>query len=265
MVVKSDVSNHLARQIANIVAYVVLVVVTVCAGTIPFNNNYLMDIVSRYGQDFMPAAYSWYLFHIVLFVFMLCFVIYQAQMSKRHDKVLRSIDKLFLVLVSGKILWIVGFFYDVQAIAAVGVAVAAICAFMIYRRIGVGKDRVSKTHYWCVHFPFSILVAAALFGVVVQVSIFCLNYDLMWWGVGQTAWNVIAILVLSFIGTLFLHYRPDAAFGATFVWLATGVAVYADNKDPVVASFTCLMVLYFAIATYANALHRPRLSKKDTK
>jgi hypothetical protein len=261
MATKHEVSNHFIRQMVNIAAYVALVVISVCAMMMPFNSTYLMDVVAQYGPDFMPAAYSWYLMHLVVFVFLLCFVVYQAMKSRRNDRVLRSIDYLFVVFVVANIVWTFGFFYQMQIIALIGMVAGAISAFLIYDRVGVGRDRVSNGFYWCVHFPFSIIAAATIFGLVSEISMFCIHYDLVWWGVTETAWNIIAILVVGFVGSLFLNYRPDVTFGLTLVWMSTGVAVYENNKDPLVTSFVLLLVLYFALISFKTAMHRPRLSK----
>lgn len=265
MATKTEVSHNLTRQILNIIAYVAFVVIIVCAGLVPFNNNYFMDVVSRYCPDFMVPAYSWYILNAVVFVFLLCFVIYQAMSNRRNDKTLRSIDFLFLVYVVAHIIWTFGFFYDLQPLAFIGMIIAAIAIFMIYHRLGIGHDKVTTTHYWCVHFPFSIMAAAAIFAIVAQVSVFCIRYDLVWWGVGQTAWTVIAMLVIGMVGSLFLLNRPDVGFGTTLVWLSAGLAVYQNSQNPLVTAFAYLLVLYFAIITYANGLHRPRISKRDTK
>ncbi|MBM3191583.1 MAG: hypothetical protein FJZ63_02870, partial [Chlamydiae bacterium] len=257
MATRTDASHHLTRQILNIVAYVAFVVVGVCSGVLPFNNNYFMDVVSRYNPDFMVPAYAWYVLNLVVFVFLLCFVIYQAMAHKRNDRSLRSVDFFFLAYVIAHILWTFGFFYNIQPLAFVSMVIGAFSIIMIYHRLGIGQDRVTRTHYWCVHFPFSILTAGALFAAVAQIAIFCIRYNLVWWGVGQVAWTVIAILAIALVGSLFLLNRPDVGFGATLVWLSAGLAVYQNSQTPVVASFAYLLTLYFAIITYANGLHRP--------
>ena len=97
MATRTEVSNNLVRQIINTIAFVAFVVITVCAGSIPYNNNYLMDVVSKYNPDFMAAAYAGYILDIVIYVFLLCFIVYQGFTHRRNDKMVRSIDYLFLV------------------------------------------------------------------------------------------------------------------------------------------------------------------------
>jgi|GEM_PF-1666426 len=263
MATRTEVSNHFARQIINIVAFVAFVVISVCAGSIPFNNNYLMDVVSKYNPCFMPAAYSWYVLNIVVYVFLLCFIIYQGFTHRRNDRAIRSIDYLFWVFVIAHIVWTFGFFYDVQSLAFIGAIIGCTAAFFIYAKLGIGRDKVTRVHYWCVHFPFSIIAAAALYALVSQISIFCIRYNLVWWGMGELGWNVVATLMIGFFGGLFLQLRSDCAFGTVVVWLGAGVAVYQNNQDMVLSAFTYLLVLYFAIVTFANGMHRPRVSKRE--
>lgn len=264
MATRTEVSNHLARQIINIIAFVAFVVISVCAGCVPFNNNYLMDVVSKYSPDFAPAAYSWYVLNIVVFVFLLCFVVYQAFTHKRNDKSIRSVDYLFWVFVVAHIIWTFGFFYDIQSLAFTAAVVACAIAFIIYIRLGIGKDKVTQAQYWCVHFPFALIAASAIFAFVTQVSIFCIRYELVWWGMGQLAWDVVAMLLIGFFGGLFLQLRPDCGFGCTAIWLSAGVAVYQNGQEPLVAAFAYILVLYFAIVTFANGMHRPRVSKRES-
>lgn len=265
MPTKSEASQHLARQIINVIAYVAMLVIGVTACTIPYNNNYLMDVVSRYNPDFMASAYVWYIFHIVSLVFLLWFVVYQAMSKRKHDKGLRALDIPFWIYVLGNIVWTFAFFYDVQWLALIAVLVAAAAVYYIFVQHGVGKDKVSNGHYWAVHFVFSLLAAAMLFAVVSQIAMFCVRYNLMWWGVGQTAWAVIAMLIIGFVGTVFMHYRYDVGFGCTMVWFSIGVAVYQNNYDPIVTAVAYLLALYFAVVTFACAMHRPRAVKKISK
>ena len=265
MATRAEAGQNLARQIINIIAYVALFAVSVTAVTVPYNNNYLMDVVSRYNPDFMASAYVWYIFSIVEFVFLLCFIIYQGMSKRKNDKVLRSIDAPWYVFVVANIIWTFGFFYDVQWLAFVGTLITAVALFYIYIELGIGKTKVSRCFYWCVHFPFAILAASIIFGVVAQTAMFCIRYNLIWWGIGQTAWTVVAMLVVGFFGSLFMHWRCDVGFGCTMVWFSAGIAVYQNNYDPVVTAFAYLLALYFAIVTYACAMHRPRVNKKGSK
>ena len=203
--------------------------------------------------------------NIIIYVFLLCFIIYQAFSHRRNDRVIRSIDFLFWVFVVASIVWTFGFFYDVQSLAFIGMIIAAAAAFFIYDKLGIGRDKVTHANYWCVHFPFALIAAATIFGIVSQVSIFCIRYDLVWWGIGHTAWSIAAMLLVGFFGSLFLQLRPDCGFGCAMVWLSAGVAVYQNGQEPIVTAFAYLMVLYFAILTFANGMHRPRSSKRDTK
>jgi len=266
MATRSEVSNHFTRQLINVIAFIAFVVVSACSGCIPFNNNYLMDVVGKYSPSFMPAAYSWYVLNIIVYVFLLCFAVYQSFTHKRNDKMIRSIDYLFWVFVVTHIMWTFGFFYDIQSLAFVGAVIASAIAFIIYGRLGIGRDRVTGAHYWCVHFPFSVIAAAAVFGLVTQIAIFCIRYDLVWWGMGQLGWNVVAILVVGFFCGLFLQRRPDAGFGCTAIWLASGLAVYQSSQgaEGTMVAFAYLLVLYFAIITFSNGMHRPRMSKRDS-
>lgn len=265
MATKTEVSNHFARQIINIVAFVAFVVISLCAGCVPFNNNYFMDVVSKYSPDFMATAYARYVLDIIIYVFLLCFIVYQGFTHKRNDRAIRSIDYLFWVFVVAHIVWTFGFFYDVQSLAFIGMVIACAAVFFIYGRLGIGRDKVTRANYWCVHFPFSILAAGALFCLVAQIEIFCIRYDLVWWGMGQTGWNIVAMLLIGFFGGLFLQLRPDCGFGCTAIWLSAGVAVYQNNQDPIITAFAYLLVLYFALVTFSNGMHRPRAPKRETK
>ncbi len=260
MPTKSDNCQNLTRQIINIIAYVAFVVISACAVSVPFNNNYLMDVVSRYNPDFMASAYVWYLFGLVSYVFFLCFIIYQAEKSRRHDHDMRALDIPFWVIVVMSIIWVFGFFYDIQWLAFCAVLIKAVAVFWIYFTHGIGHKKVSDKHYWCVHFPFSILAAATMFAVISTVAMFCIRYNLIWWGIGQTAWTVVAMLVWAFFVSLFMHCRSEIGFGCTSIWLAAGIVVYQNGHDPIVTFTALALTLYFAVITYASAFHKPRKS-----
>lgn len=260
MPTKTENSQNLTRQIINIVAYVALVVISACAVSVPFNNNYLMDVVSRYNPDFMAPAYVWYILGLVTFVFLLCYVIYQADKSKRHDASIPALDIPFWVIVVMSIIWTFGFFYDLQWLAFCAIIIKAVAVYWIYFTHGIGQKKVSKKHYWCVHFPFSLLAAATMFSVVSTVAMFCIRYNLIWWGIGQTAWVVVALLLWGFFVSLFMHCRYDIGFGCTSIWLASGIVVYQNGHNCVVTFVALALTLYFGLVTYATSLHSKKKS-----
>ncbi len=258
MPTKSENTENLTRQIINIIAYVAFVVISACAVSVPFNKNYLMDVVSRYNPDFMASGYVWYIFGLVAYVFFLCFVLYQACSKRRHDKGLRSLDIPFWILIIMSIVWTFGFFYDLQWLAFCAVLIKAVAVFYIYITQGIGKTKVSKKHYLCVHFPFSIVAAATMFSVISTVAMFCIRYNLIWWGIGETAWTVVAMLVYAFFVSYFMISRTDIAFGCTSIWLASGIVVYQNGHNPIVTYSALVLTLYFAVITFASAFHKPR-------
>lgn len=263
MPTKTENCHNLTRQIINIVAYVAFVVISACAVSVPFNNNYLMDVVSRYNPDFMASGYVWYLFGIFAYVFFLCFIIYQAEKKRRHDVELRALDIPFWVIVVMSIIWTFAFFYDIQWLAFCAVIIKAIAVFYVFFTLGIGKKKASRKHYWCVHFPFSILTAATIFAVISTVAMFCIRYNLIWWGIGQTAWSVVAMLVWAFVVSALMHHRPDIGFGCTSIWLAAGIVVYQNGYDPIITYTALILALYFSVITYATALHKPRKSSSS--
>lgn len=265
MPTKSENTNNLIRQIITIIAYIAFVVISVCAVAVPFNHNYLMDVVSRYNPDFMAPAYVWYILGIVAYVFFLCFVIYQGEKKRRHESSIRAIDIPFWVISIMSIIWTFGFFYDLQWLAFCAIIIKAVAVYYVYFTHGIGEKKVSKKHYWCVHFPFSLLAAATMFGVITTVSMFCVRYNLIWWGVGQTAWTVIAMLIWGFFVSLFKCCRADVVFGCTSIWLASGIVVYQNGHNPIVTYVALALTLYFAVITYATAFHRIGKPKSGSK
>jgi len=250
------------RKWANVIAYLFVMFVSVLGASLQFNNTSIGYVAARYNPYFFLKTYSIIIYGVLIYISLLAFIIYQLFPETLHDKEIRKVDVPFWVWAIATIVWNFGFYYDVQWLAFVFQIVALGALISLYIRLGVGVTRVSKKTYWLVFFPFALLTAINFFFMLMQFNVFCIRYDWMWWGMNQTEWVVVWMLVLSFVGACFMNRRPDMIFGVTFVWGFVGVAFHSGMFSSAVATAAELMALFFAIVTYATCFHCPKLDNK---
>lgn len=247
----------------NIGVYLLLLFVTVLGASLEFNGMSASKIVSMYNPVFWTAEYANVIFGVLALIGLLGFVVYRL-LSKDHDKVGRRVEIPFWFLSGFGVIWTFAFYYDVQWLALVSMIAYTITAVLIYTELGIGKERVDRSTYWCIYFPFALIAAGALFHMLGQLNIFCAAYGLTWWGMTEFEWALVGMLVLTVIGSYVMVRRPSFVFGSAMVWWSASVAVYQmEMMDNALISIAAVaMALYFAYITFSATIHKSRQLKK---
>jgi len=253
------------RQWINVIAYLLMMLVSVLGASLRFDNTSVPGVVSRYNPDIWMAEYANIVFGILSLVWLLAFIVYQLFPKTMHDKHVRRVDVAFWFLSVLGTVWTFAFYYDVQWLALLmGIGYTA-AALYLYLDLGIGKERVTHKTYWLVHVPFALIAASALFHMLGQFNIFCQAYGWTWWGTTQSEWALIWLLILTFVGLTFINKRTDMVFGTAFVWWSAGIAAYQMGHSMIVTTTAAFMALLFAMATYASCFHSPRAVSRGGK
>jgi benzodiazapine receptor len=233
------------RQVINVVATLLVLVVNGLANSLPINGQTSGEISDRFQVYFVPAGYVFSIWGLI-YLALIAFSIYQALPAQRNNPHLRSIGYLYALSCAANAVWLFLWHYEIFVLTVFVMLALLLLLIAIYLRLGIGRTRVSAAETWLVRVPFSIYLGWITVATVANVTTL-LDY-LNWggWGLSPEAWAVIMLVAAAAIASAVSLTRGDIAYILVIVWAFIGIAV-KQAATPVVAWTAILMAVVVAL------------------
>lgn len=240
------------RRIANVLALLGMLTVNVLSNALPFNGLTAEEVTARFDVLFAPAGYAFAIWGLI-YVGLFAFIIFQALPSQRDNQRLRRIGWAFVVSCVANATWLLVWHYQRFLLSIVIMAALLISLITIYLRLKIGHAEVPAPERWAVHIPFSLYLGWITVATVVNITT-TLDY-LGWtgWGLSDTAWFIILLIVVESLAAIVSFTRADAAYQGVLIWALIAVAV--ENADRrTVPMITWIAVLVLALILVGGLL-----------
>ncbi|HEY9832389.1 MAG TPA: tryptophan-rich sensory protein [Stenomitos sp.] len=218
------------RQFLNLAAILAAFGMNVWANISPLNGLTIGAISNTFFQEVLivPANYAFAIWGLI-YLGLLSFGVYQVQPTQAQNPSLQRMGYLLVMACLAQIAWVLVFQYQwftLSLLAMLGILLALIG---VYRRVGIGTNRVSRLEKWLVHIPLSIYLAWISVATIVNVALTL--YSLGWngWGINSQLWTAIALVAGGVIAAIITMGHRDIAFVLVFVWAFVAIAVRQAN------------------------------------
>lgn len=231
--------NDIFRQVINIVAVILTLVVNGLANALPLNGRTTGSISDEFQVLFVPAGYVFSIWGLI-YIGLIAFGIYQALPSQRANPRLRRIGYLFALSCLANSAWIFLWHYGYFLLTLVVMVLLLASLIAMYLILGIGRTEVSTVEKWLVNIPFSIYLGWITVATIANATD-VLDY-VRWngWGLAPEAWFVIVMVVAVAITAAVALTRGDIAFLLVIIWAFVGIAV-KQAGNPTAAMTTWLM------------------------
>jgi hypothetical protein len=248
-----------ARQLINVLAFVVTIVINGLANSLPLNGQTTGDVSDRFQVYFVPAGYVFSIWGLI-YLALLAFTVYQALPAQRENPRLRRAGYSFALSCVANVTWLFLWHYEVFALTVVAMVALLLLLIATYLRLEVGRARVPAAEKWLAHVPFSIYVGWITVATIANVTSF-LDY-LNWggWGISPEAWTIVMLVAGAGIATAVGLTRGDVAYMLVIVWAFAGIGV-KHAATPVVATAAWAMAAVVVVMLIVSALRRRRLAR----
>jgi len=238
-------NKNVVRQVVNVLATLVTIVVNGLANALPLNGQTTGAISDRLDGYFVPAGYVFSIWGLI-YLALIAFAIYQALPAQRDNPLLKRIGYLYALSCLANSAWIFLWHYEKFAWTLVVMVVLLLSLIAIYLRVGIGRRRVSSVDKWFVQIPFSIYLGWITVATVANVT--ALLSALQWdgWGLDPRAWAVIMVIAAAAIAIAVSITRGDIGYVLVIVWAFIGIAV-KQSATPSVAITAGLMAAVVAL------------------
>ena len=238
-------------QAINAVAFVVTILVNSLAGSTTLLGGVTSaDISDMYPTLVTPAGFTFAIWGVI-YVLLAVFVIYQF-MSKWDKSFIQTIGWLFALSSALNIFWLFLWHYDLVTYSLLLMLGLLVTLIGIYRKLDIGKAKVSLTERLCVHLPFSVYLGWISIATIANVSVALTAVEWDGFGVEPQTWAVVIIAVALILTLVMLLSRKDIAFSLVVIWALVGImSKQSTYEDIVLASQFAIVVILIAAVVLA--------------
>jgi hypothetical protein len=219
--------KDILRQIALVVTFVFMLVMNTLATTLPLGGKTTGQISDLYKVVFVPAGYVFSIWGVI-YLGLLAFTIYHSLPSQRTNPRLQKIGWLAVIsnILNG--IWIIlwqflHLYWTVPVMIGLFITLS-----LIYLRLNIGKEKVSKTEKWLVNIPHSVYFGWITIATIANITdfLYTANRLQLHWGILSNygeIWAIVLLAVGVVIAALMAFTRRDVAYLAVLVWAFAGI------------------------------------------
>jgi hypothetical protein len=255
-------NSDLQRQVTTLAAVLGSIAINTLSNIFPLNGVSVGNLSNTLfaSVQIIPANYAFAIWGLI-YIGLIAFGIYQLQPSQRENPRLQHSGYLLAIACVAQCAWIYLFLarlFPLSNLAMLGILVPLM---VMYQRLGIGQERVSRQERWFIHLPISIYLGWISVATIVNVATGL--YSLKWdgWGIVPSVWTVGMMAIAAVIAATIAIQRRDTAYVLVIVWALVAIAIRQANT-PLIAMTGWGLAIALIVLNLATEL-KPR-SKTTT-
>lgn len=234
-----------ALRVVNLLAFVATVVVNALAVILPLNGKSTGELSDAYPNLFVPAGLTFSIWSVIY----LLLGIYAVYQVVKHKPYVDRIGWLFVLSSVANMAWIFTWHYQLVGLSFLVMLAILGSLIAIYLRLFVGRSTGSAAEKWMVHLTFSVYLGWITVATVANATALLVHLGWGRFGLGETAWTIVAICAATVISLLMLLRRADIFHALVVLWAFLGIilkrsAVGGDEAQPIiVCAAVCMAIL----------------------
>ena len=239
------------------VTFIAMITMNVLANALPLNGRNTGEVSNAYPSLFTPAGVTFSIWSLI-YLLLAGHVLYQLGLFRdgpetpEQSALLNRVGILFSISSLVNTAWIFAWHYDHIAISAVLTSVILICLALI--SITLRNANLVGRQRWLVGLPFSVYFGWATVATVANITVLLVKYKWDGFGLPESTWAVIIVLVAMAIGTVTMLRNRDVAYGLVLIWAFGGILLRQvssgglDGRYPQVIAAVVVSLVIFVVA-----------------
>jgi cell division protein FtsW (lipid II flippase) len=248
------------------VTYLAMIAVNYLANALPLNGKRTGDVSDAYPSLFTPAGVTFSIWGVI-YLLLGAHVLYQLGLfrdgpdSAEQTALLNRVGVLFAVSSLANIAWVFAWHYGLIPLSAVLIVVILICLALIANT--VRGAHLTGRRRWLIGVPFSVYFGWTTVAVVANMTVLLVSRKWDGFGLAESTWAVIIVLVAMVIGTVTMVRNRDVAYGLVLIWAFAGIllrqtsAAGFDGRYPGIIAAVVASLAVFLVATIMVLRPRP--------
>jgi len=217
-----------------VLTYLAMIGANVLANVLPLNGRNTGDVSNAYPSLFTPAGFTFSIWGVI-YLLLGAHVLYQlglfrdAPDTAEQSALLNRVGVLFAVSSVANTAWVFAWHYDYIPLTAVLTSVILVCLAMIATTLR--QVHLTERQRWFIGVPFSVYFGWATVATVANITVLLVKWKWDGFGLPDSTWAVIIVLVAMTIGTVTMLRNRDAAYGLVFIWAYLGILSRQMSAD----------------------------------
>ncbi|ACB53277.1 conserved hypothetical protein [Crocosphaera subtropica ATCC 51142] len=211
--------KNMMRQWANLLAILAAFFSNVLANIVPINGLTIGEISNTLFKDVLitPASYAFAIWGLI-YLGLISLAIYQGLPKNKDDSYLQKMGYYLVVSSLAQIVWVFLFLSRFFILSTVAMLIILGSLILLYLKLEIPLNLVTKTQKWLVNFPISIYLGWITVATIVNfaLALYWIKWDGL--GISNIFWTVIIIILAAILGILIIIRRSDRVYCGVFIW-----------------------------------------------
>lgn len=260
-------------RIITAITFLAMITVNALANILPINGVNTGQVSDYYPNLFAPAAITfaiWGLIYLLLAGYTLFQLgLFQGKKQTINQKLLRKVDILFSLSSVANAAWIFSWHYFMIPLSLLLMIIILACLILI--NIAIQRETLSPRERFWIRLPFSVYFGWITVATIANVTTFLVSIDWNGFGLSESFWTIVILIVGMMIGTVTMIRNRDMAYGLVLVWAYKGIWLkhtsdtgFAGQYPGIINTvIACLVV--FGVALIYLLVSRKKIRKPNRK
>lgn len=246
-------------RILNFVTLIGTITINGLANTLPINNMLTGDVSDSFKALFTPAGYVFAIWGVI-YIALTAFAVYQILPSQKNNPRIDRIGIWFILANLFNGAWILAWHYLQFALSLLLMLGLLVSLIAIYLRIGIGKSKTTPKERLFLEIPFSIYLGWISVATIANVSVVLLDLNWDGFGITETIWTVVMIIIGTLLGLLMTYLRSEVSYTMVLIWAFVGITQNGSgNSSVTMTAWIAAIILVVFLIFARGVIHRKQL------
>jgi len=239
------------------VTYLLMIVANGAANALPLNGRRTGDVANTYSNLFTPAGVTFSIWGVI-YLLLGAHVLYQLGLfrdrpdSPADTALLNRVGVLFSLSSLANTAWIFAWHYDlIQLSALLLVTILVLLALIV---VTIRRANLTRRQRWFISVPFSVYFGWSTVAVIANITVLLVYWQWNGFGIAESTWAVIIVLVAMVIGTVTMLRNQDVAYGLVLIWAFAGILIRQTSSADLAGRYPAIIAaVLVALAVYLIA------------
>lgn len=211
-------------------SFMVMITVNALANALPIGGLNTGEVSDSFPNLFAPQGLTFSIWGLI-YLLVLGFVLFhiglfrQAYDKKEKNQLLDKLGLLFIISSLSNASWIFAWHYQIMPLTLLFMLSILICLILIIQNLYHfhQSSKLNGSEKFFLRLPFSIYFAWITVATIANITAFLVRLGWNGWGIEESLWTVIILIVGALIGIATMLRFRDIAYALVFVWAYAGI------------------------------------------
>jgi hypothetical protein len=258
-------------QVANIIAFLTVLVFNYTANSGLINGKTIGDISSQYETLFTPASYAFSIWGLI-YLMLAAFIIYQSRglfKQVNNDDFVLQIGWWFVISSIANSLWIVAWVQNYIGLSVILIGILLFSLVQIVVNTNMERWDAPFPKILLLWWPFCLYSGWITVAIIANITVYLTKIGWSGWGISDGSWAIILVIIAGIINLFMIITRNMREFALVGIWGLTAVAVanWSVHQPSAITAFFVSTILFIAVSIhgYQNRHTAPHIKYKQMK